>query len=160
MTKSTKFRAPKIANMAFLELLVSLKLFSLKIWMTEKLWNFHIVSGMHNVKKQEISLSELIFRQINCFAISLVKTLISRNFCLKGKRVNFHTHSVEIKQFSCHSDFTWNQFCLLLPVMNFEVLEIFDIFKSDIPKISKFKAFKMVKLAVFDLLKSSKIVFT
>ena len=34
-------------------------------------------------------------RQINCFVISLVKTLLSRNFCLKRVTVNFHNfHTV------------------------------------------------------------------
>ena len=37
-TKSTKFRAPKMAKLAILELLDSPKLISRKIWVTEKSW--------------------------------------------------------------------------------------------------------------------------
>ena len=42
-TKSTKFRAPKIAKMAVSELLVSPKLISRNIWVIEKSCNFHTV---------------------------------------------------------------------------------------------------------------------
>ena len=41
--------------------------------------------------------------------------------------------------------------------LNVEVLRTFEFFKCEIPKKSKFKAFKIVKTAVFDLLKSAKI---
>ena len=41
--QNTKFRGPKIAKMAFFELSHSAKLFSRKIWVTEKSWNIHIV---------------------------------------------------------------------------------------------------------------------
>ena len=44
--------------------------------------------------------------------------------------------------------------------LNVEFLGTFDIFKCVIPKKSKFKAFKIVKTAVFDLLKSAKIDFS
>ena len=45
-------------------------------------------------KLQKFSLAEKIFRQINYLVISIVKTLLSRNFCLERVRVNlgnFHT---------------------------------------------------------------------
>ena len=42
-TKLSKFREQKMAKMAGLELLVSAKLISRKIWMREKSWNFHTV---------------------------------------------------------------------------------------------------------------------
>ena len=43
--------------------------------------------------------------------------------------------------------------------LNFEFLNIFDIFKCEIPKKSKFNAFKVVEMTVFDSLKSAKIDF-
>ena len=46
-------------------------------------------------KNQKFTLTEKIFRQINYLVISLVKTLLSRNFCQKRVRVNFHNfHTV------------------------------------------------------------------
>ena len=40
------------------------------------------------VKNQKFTLTEEIFRQINYLVISLVKTLVSRNFCQKsGKKL-------------------------------------------------------------------------
>ena len=45
------------------------------------------------------------------------------------------------------------------PALNFEFLGIFDIFKCKIPKKSKFKASKIVKMADFDLQKSAKNYF-
>ena len=42
----------------------------------------------------------------------------------------------------------------------FEFLGFFDIFKCDIPRKLKFKAFKIVKMAEFNLLKTAKIDFT
>ena len=42
-TKSTKFRAPKMAKTAILELLNFQNLISRKIWLIEKSWNFHTV---------------------------------------------------------------------------------------------------------------------
>ena len=44
--------------------------------------------------------------------------------------------------------------------LNFEFLHIFDIFKCEILKKSKFKAFKFVSMTVFDTLKSDNIDFT
>ena len=44
--------------------------------------------------------------------------------------------------------------------LNFEFLGFFDIFKCDIPRKLKFKAFKIVKMAEFNLLKTAKIDFT
>ena len=44
--------------------------------------------------------------------------------------------------------------------MNFEFLDIFDIFKCEIPKKSKLQVSKIVKMTIFDPLKSSKIDFT
>ena len=55
-------------------------------------------STSHNVhtlwKLQKFTLTEKIFRQIAYLVISLVKVLLSRNFCQKRVRVkfwNFHT---------------------------------------------------------------------
>ena len=45
-------------------------------------------------KNRKFTVASKIFRQINCFVISFVKTLFSRNFCQKCVRVsfcNFHT---------------------------------------------------------------------
>ena len=44
--------------------------------------------------------------------------------------------------------------------LNFEFLGLFDIFKCKIPKKSKFKASKIVKMTFFDPLKWAKIDFT
>ena len=40
-------------------------------------------------KNEKFSLTEEKFRQINCLVISLVKPLLSRNFCEKSVRENF-----------------------------------------------------------------------
>ena len=48
-------------------------------------------------KNEKFSLTEKTFRQINYLVISLVKPLLSRNFCEKSVRenfCNFHTVSV------------------------------------------------------------------
>ena len=45
-------------------------------------------------------------------------------------------------------------------VLNFEFLDIFDIFKFEISKKSNSKASKIVKKPVFDPLKSAKMDFT
>ena len=62
--------------------------------------------------KTRNSLIEKIFRQINSLLISLVKTLLSRNFCQKYVRLNrsFSTHSVEIMEIysqNCLAAFSW-----------------------------------------------------
>ena len=44
--------------------------------------------------------------------------------------------------------------------LNFEFLNIFDVFKCEIPRKSKFKASNIIKMAVFDPLNSVKIDFT
>ena len=57
-------------------------------------------------KLRKFTLTEKIFRQITYLVMSLVKMLLSRNFCQKRVRVNFrnfHTavhsvHSVEITE--------------------------------------------------------------
>ena len=46
------------------------------------------------------------------------------------------------------------------PALNFEFLGIFGTFKCKIPKKSKFKASKIIKIADFNLPKSAKIDFT
>ena len=48
----------------------------------------------------------------------------------------------------------------ILAALNFEFLEIIDIFKGEISQKSIFKAPKILKISVFDLLKSSHIDFT
>ena len=51
-----------------------------------------IFSFFHTVRKlQKFTLTEKKFRQINYLVISLVKTLLSRNFCQKWVRVNFRS---------------------------------------------------------------------
>ena len=42
----------------------------------------------------------------------------------------------------------------------FEFLEMFNIFKCEIPTKTEFKAYKVVKMIVLDLLKTAKIDFT
>ena len=44
--------------------------------------------------------------------------------------------------------------------LSLEFLDIFDIFKCEIPKNSKFESSKIVKMTGFDPLKSAKIDFT
>ena len=48
----------------------------------------------------------------------------------------------------------------ILDALNFDLFGTFDVFKFEIAKKSEFKASKIVKMAVFDLLKSAKIDFT
>ena len=48
----------------------------------------------------------------------------------------------------------------ILAALNFEFLDIFDIFMCEFVKKSEFKASKMVRMALFDHLKSVKINFT
>ena len=57
------------------------------------------------------------------------------------------------------SDFRRTKTAILniLAAMNFEFLEIFDIFKWEIFQKLEFKASKMTKMAVFDLLISGKL---
>ena len=45
-TKSTKFRAPKLAKTTVLQILDSQKLISRKIWVIGKSWNFHTVKSL------------------------------------------------------------------------------------------------------------------
>ena len=46
-------------------------------------------------KNQKFTLTKKIFRQINYLVISIVNTLVSRNFCQNRVRVNFHNfHTV------------------------------------------------------------------
>ena len=62
--------------------------------MTVKLCNFHIVA-QYSVEKWEILSHWNFFRQINYSVISLVKPLLSRNFCEKSVRENFYNfHNV------------------------------------------------------------------
>ena len=70
----------------------------------------------HSVENREILSQRIFFRQIS----SLVKTLISRNFCQKSVRVNFLQnrvlwHSVEFAEILSHTIFakiSWKQwFC-------------------------------------------------
>ena len=53
-------------------------------------------SLLHTVwKNEKFGLTEKIFRQINSLVICLVKPLLSRNFCRKSVRLNFHNfHTV------------------------------------------------------------------
>ena len=56
---------------------------------------FHLEHSMDNVEKQEILTHGKKFRQIIYLVISLVKLLLSRNFCNKSLRENFcHFHTV------------------------------------------------------------------
>ena len=58
-TKLTELRAPK---MAILELLVSLKLISRKIWVLEKSWNFHTLKIWFHVKLSIFAFFQLYWR--------------------------------------------------------------------------------------------------
>ena len=63
-----------------------------------------------HISKNLLSLTEKIFRQITILVISLVKVLLSRNFCQKRVRENsrnFHTvpHNVEITGILSHMHF-------------------------------------------------------
>ena len=49
-------------------------------------------------KNAKFTFTEKIFRQINYLVISLVKPLLSRNFCQKCMRVNFRNfHNVHLR---------------------------------------------------------------
>ena len=53
--------------------------------------NFHTTVW----KNEKFTLTEKKFRQINCLVISLVKPMLSRNFCEKCVRENFYNlHTV------------------------------------------------------------------
>ena len=55
----------------------------------------HISSVNNSLEKREILSHRNFFRQISSLVTSLVKTLISRNFCQKCVRVNFRNfHTV------------------------------------------------------------------
>ena len=51
--------------------------------------DFHIVAQYTVWKNEKFTLTAKIIRQIISLVISLVKTLLSRNFCQKCVRVNF-----------------------------------------------------------------------
>ena len=59
----------------------------------------------HSVVKWKIYSRQKIFRQINSLVISLVNTLVSRNFCQKSVRVN----SWNCEWFSHRKNISWNQ---------------------------------------------------
>ena len=66
----------------------------------------HEITSHCTVWKNEKTLTQNFFRQINYLVILLVKSLFSRNFCQKRVRVNFcnfHTVLYEFKNIS------WNQ---------------------------------------------------
>ena len=49
-------------------------------------------------KNQKSTLTEKIFRQINYLVISIVKPLLSRNFCEKSVRENFYNFHIVAEQ--------------------------------------------------------------
>ena len=52
-------------------------------------------------KNEKFTLTEKFFRQINYLVISLVKQLLSRNFCQKCVRVNFRNFHSVIGKIQC-----------------------------------------------------------
>ena len=63
--------------------------------------NFHTVA-LRSEENEKFTLTKKIFRQINYLVISLVKMLLSRNFCQKSVRVNFlkyHTVKLQLHEF-------------------------------------------------------------
>ena len=63
--------------------------------MRENFCNFHTVPVSHKVEKREILSHRKKIREMNSLVISLVKTLLSRNFCKKSVRENFRNfHTV------------------------------------------------------------------
>ena len=77
---------------------------------------FLFLLGLHSVENLKFTLTQWgkwkiychpkKFRQINSLVFSLVKTLLSRNFCQRSVTVNFHdflTHSVEITGIFYHA---------------------------------------------------------
>ena len=87
-----------------------------------------------------MEISELICTQCGNLAISLP--------------LRFYVKSIL-------ADFRRSKTAILVNVaaLNFEYWVIFDIFKCESTKKSKFKASKIVEMAVFDLLKSATIDF-
>ena len=86
------------------------------IWCTKYYWNNTVW------KNEKFSLTEKKIRQITYLVISLVKPMLSRNFCKRSARenfCNFHTVnkmlfvSVKVPLFFCHLEFTWSQFWLV-----------------------------------------------
>ena len=64
--------------------------------------------GNHSLEKTRNSLShQKLFREINSLVTSLVKTLLSRNFCQKKARERIF--EISILCFALRN-FTWNQF--------------------------------------------------
>ena len=99
-TKWTKFAAPKVAKMAVFALLKSTNSISRKISEIQKSWSFHTV---HCAlwKNEKFSITKKLFCEINSLVIYFVKLLLSRNFCHKSVRENFHNfHTVESKVFN------------------------------------------------------------
>ena len=84
----------------------------------KSLWLFvkkilHIISTFHSVEKRKIHSHQQIFRQINSLVTSLMKTLLSRNFCQKSARVNFcNFHTVHRIIFQENPDCPWWYFLL------------------------------------------------
>ena len=67
-------------------------------------------------KNEKFTVTNKKFRQINSLVLSLVKTLLSRNFCQISVTVNFHNfHNVVYKSWF----FTWNQLFKKFREINF-----------------------------------------
>ena len=75
------------------------------------------------------------------------KIFLPLRFCVKSLLVI-------LKPTNCHFIFT------IWATLNFKFLRTFDIFKCEIFQNSKFKASQIVKMIVFDLLKSAKTNLT
>ena len=98
------------------------------------------------------------------------KSAFFRIICICNS-FNVRVHSVEISRFFCHLHFTWNQLWSFWSPQNchFDDISSFEFwlfgnfltfsYMNFFPK-SKLKAYKIDKMAVFDLLKSARINFT
>ena len=84
-----------------------------KIWKTfVKLTlktSFLVKTFIDGEKRELLSQRKFFFREISFLVTSLVKTLLSRNFCQKCMRVNFRTMYIQCLT-SSHANFTKEKF--------------------------------------------------
>ena len=85
---------------------------------SKKAWEWIlIISTLVQAWHEKFSLAKKIFRQINSLAISLVKTLLSRNFCRTGiftKKWSFHRKLYELRKMNWKWFIFWFQVAELL----------------------------------------------
>ena len=106
-----------------------------KKYLKKKWFTFHC-----GWKLRKFTLTKKIFRQTNYLVISLVKVLLSRNFCQKRVRVNFcnfHTVVWKFGHFPATQNLreinfrsSKNAIYAILETLNFDFLVLFSLHKS------------------------------